>query len=527
MSASHEVMFYTDGRHSSVYLYEPPMGPDQYVEPIDELVDLGVDTLTYAVGDCSVLLYATKVGERWGHNVDLTDHDIWWRAAHNARLMIAEGTDPLMLVCQHAQQRGFQFLPSLLLNMVHTPHDRVTNCRVADFTTQHPEWRVGDEPDYPTAQFDNPDRLSFVVPEIRADRLAIIAELVEDYPGDGIELNMCDYAPFIGRGEVAGHTETMTEWMRDIRRVCDRAAADQNRAKRLVLRIGASLAGNKAMGMDVETWIDEGLVDALICMQVVGGFENDTAGLQEIVAAAEGTQVRVLAGLESTNQPELSRPVVRAQAANAYAAGASGVFFHTYYPAPGRYPYDDEASGRLRFMGHPDLLGNLDKKFRLGLPANPQSAPAWGLADQLPAALAPGDPAHPLTLEVADDVAGRAAAGQLWRCELRLMLQHLTYRDRIELHWNGEQIPASAWRLADWTYQLRPHPDYAINGYRLHIDLKQLRRLPQRGVNTVAVEVVEKDAQLIHPVSLAEVELVVEYLPHRNALRPDETYLGG
>ena len=66
MSKTHEVMFYTDGRHSSVYLYEPPMGAKQYLEPIDELVDLGIDTITYAVGDCSVLLYATKVGERWG-----------------------------------------------------------------------------------------------------------------------------------------------------------------------------------------------------------------------------------------------------------------------------------------------------------------------------------------------------------------------------------------------------------------------------------------------------------------------------
>ena len=44
MSKTHEVMFYTDGRHSSVYLYEPPMGAKQYLEPIDELVDLGIDT---------------------------------------------------------------------------------------------------------------------------------------------------------------------------------------------------------------------------------------------------------------------------------------------------------------------------------------------------------------------------------------------------------------------------------------------------------------------------------------------------
>ena len=54
--------------------------------------------------------------------------------------------------------------------------------------------------------------------------------------------------------------------------------------------------------------------------------------------------------------------------------------------------------------------------------------------------------------------------------------------------------------------------------------LRQLQGLPRKGVNTVGIEVIEKDAQLIHPVTLADIELVVEYLPHRNALRADEEY---
>ena len=73
--------------------------------------------------------------------------------------------------------------------------------------------------------------------------------------------------------------------------------------------------------------------------------------------------------------PSFPDQSVRAAAANAYAAGVHGVFFHTYYPMPNRYPYDDEAAGRLRFMGHPDLLDNLDKRYRLGIPINPKSAP--------------------------------------------------------------------------------------------------------------------------------------------------------
>ena len=50
--AKPEVIFETDGRHSSVYVYEPPMGVRRYVEPIDEVLDLGVDTISYAIGDC-------------------------------------------------------------------------------------------------------------------------------------------------------------------------------------------------------------------------------------------------------------------------------------------------------------------------------------------------------------------------------------------------------------------------------------------------------------------------------------------
>ena len=63
-----------------------------------------------------------------------------------------------------------------------------------------------------------------------------------------------------------------------------------------------------------------------------------------------------------------------------------------------------------------------------------------------------------------------------------------------------------------------------MNAYRLHADLKNLKRLPKVGVNTIRIEVLKKDVQLIHPITVADVELVVDYLPHRNALRDRERY---
>ena len=525
-ASSGEVMFYSDGRHSSVYLYEPPMGVRQYVEPIDELLDLGVDTITYAVGDCSVLLYETKVGERWGHNLDLVNHVIWYRAGQNSRSLIERGKDPLRVVCDHAHKRGFKFLPHLLLNMLHTPPNRVTNSRVADFTTQHPEWQVGPEPDYPESVRDQPNRLSYSRPEVRANRLAVIRELVESYPTDGIEINFHDYVPLIARREVSSHTQTITEWVREIRAVCDRAAASQGREKRFVIRIGGSLDGSKALGMDLETWIQEKLVDAVIAMPVTHGFEGSTSELRKVIRTATEAGIPVMAGLNNHTSGSGSagntRDVYYAAAVNAYAAGAAGVLFQTYYPGNTRYPYDDAATGTVRFMGHPDVLVHKDKRFRLSSKPKPDTVPRDGISWQLPVVLEPGENGPEIHLEVSDDVAAKAEAGELWNCELRIMLSNMMHADKVRLWWNGAEIPPEQQRMADWTYQLRKTPTFQrSSGYRLHVKLKG-EQLPGVGDNLLRVDVLQKDSRLTHSIRMDDVELKVEYLSHRNGLRPDE-----
>ena len=513
-----EVFFYSDGRHSSVYLYEPPMSVRHYVEPVDELLDLGIDTISYAVGDCSVLLYDTKVGEHWGHNLDLVNHIVWYRAGQNARSLIERGMDPLRVVCDHAHKRGFSFMPHLLLNMLHTPPNRITSSRVADFTTRHPEWQVGEEPDFPESVHDQPNRLSYAVPEVRANRLAVIRELVTDYPTDGIEINFHDYAPFIARREVTEHTQTMTDWMKEIRAVCDRAAASQGRKKRLVIRIAGTLEGNRSIGLDLQTWIQEELMDTVIAMPVTHGYEAGTPELRKVVQAAEGTRVSVLAGLDTS--PENTREVNYAAAVNAYAAGAQGVLFHTYYPDPDRYPYSDAATAAIRFMGYPDVLAHKNKFFRAGSNPKPETPPGYGIPWQIPAILEEGKEGPEIHLEVADDIAAKDRAGELWHCELRVMMRDMMYTDQVRLWWNGHLIPAKAQRKADWTYQLRRRPR-SYRGYRLHVDL-QGTLLPHVGTNTLQVDVLKKDARLVQPISVADVEVMVEYLPHRHGLRTEE-----
>ena len=525
MSFQNEIMFETDGRHSSVYLYEPPMGERQYVECIDEIVDLGIDTISYVVGDCAVLLYDTKVGEIWGHNVDLADHTVWLRAAQNVKSMIDRGIDPLTLVCNHAHKRGFKFIPHLLLNMVHTPHGRVTDCRVADFTTDHPEWQVGPEPDFPEAKDDQPKRLSYAIDEVRENRIAVIKELLFDYDSDGIELNFYTYSPFIARKEVEEHTSTLTNWLTEIRNLATEASKIQKREKRIFVRIGASLKGNLLMGHDIETWIKNELVDVLVAMPVKGDFGTDISDLQQIINLTKNSQTKVIAGIDSVSSEQTPK-VQRAAIANVYDAGAKGCMYHRYYPEPNRYPYSTEDTNRLRFLAYPDLVEHMDKIFHMGPSKDrAKSEKIFGVKPQLPRILSLSEQPTPINIYIADDIQSKLSAGELWKCELRIMINNLMQNGEVSVVWNDKKISPENIRWADWIFQMKPRPDY-VRGYRLHIPLmKDL--LPQKGQNTISISLESKDPQLVLDIEITDIDLAVEYLPHKNAIRDDEEYSGG
>jgi len=529
MSRDHEVIFYTDGRHSNVYIYEPPMDKRLYTAPIDELVDLGVDTINYAVGDCRVLLYDTKVGERWGHNLRRTNHIIWYRAAVNVEQFIADGNDPLQVVCERAHDLGFNFIPSLLLGMQHQEPAEVNDCRCSDFCFDHPEFQVGAEADFPAARWDDPARFSYAIAEVRQNRLAVIEELVSSYGTDGIELNLADYAPFLARREIPEHTQTFTDFVGDVRRLCDAAAKQQNRPKRLLVRAAASLSGCKAMGIDLASMIGDEMVDTVIAMppHSTGRMEQHPASVTELTAAARGKNVKIVHGISTEVNHDAFRTAPRemlvSQAANGYAAGAKGVFFSTYYP--NGYPYADADLANLRHMGHPELLTRKDKYYavRQG-PNGPDDPPGdYDQPHPLPVELKVGQPGATQTLYLSDDVAAAKDAGELSRCELRVRLVSLIHDDTFDLWFNDQQILRHDQEWHDWTYTVRPVPGNRLGShYWITVDLLRLGPLPLQGDNVVRVDLTHHDPRCAPPVLLHDVELIVQYRDRRHAPRRDE-----
>ena len=59
------MMFYHDGRHPLIYMYEPPMQKEEYETAVDELLGTPIEAIMFTMGDGRTVLHDTRVGELW------------------------------------------------------------------------------------------------------------------------------------------------------------------------------------------------------------------------------------------------------------------------------------------------------------------------------------------------------------------------------------------------------------------------------------------------------------------------------
>ncbi|MEC7866046.1 MAG: hypothetical protein VYE00_00255, partial [Candidatus Poribacteria bacterium] len=207
------IMFYHDGRHPLIYMYEPPIQKEEYESAINELVGTPVEAIMFCLGDGRTVLHDTEVGELWGHNVEDWPHLVFRRAHQNATDLIQQGNDPLRLICDRAKAVGMKVYPTLLVQQGRG--ERSSDVRCSDFRFNNTRLEIGAEGDL-NDSFPGLTCLNFKYEEVREERFAIIEETLKKYPVDGFELQL-NYSPYyfhpdeseIGRG-------IMTDWIRQV-----------------------------------------------------------------------------------------------------------------------------------------------------------------------------------------------------------------------------------------------------------------------------------------------------------------------
>ena len=526
------MMFYHDGRHPHIYLYEPPMQREEYEAAIDELSGTTIEAVMFGLAEGRTFLHDTKVGELWGHNVDKWPHLIWRRTHQNAKHLIEEGNDPLRVVCDRAHEKGMLLYPTLLVQVGSDVRgsDRATWVRCSDFRFENKHLEIGAKGDLDSS-FPGFDGLDFKHEEVREERFAVIEEVLTSYPVDGFELQLNNLPYYFHPDEVEAGRPIMTEWVGRVYEAVKRSGAERE----LAVRIPADVDECMAVGMDVREWLARGTVDVLIGEAAVGDTMNQMADFRPLVAAAKGSDCRVHAAIQhrvnSDRVGDATIEMVRATACNYWAQGIDGL-----YTARGwfyNYPYEAPFYEKVREMPQPDVMAPKDKYYRLpsfGPGPRPDTGP--GRVMQLPATLELNTPAK-VHFTISDDLPRWDEVGRVYEVLLRVRMAGTTELDRLTTRLNGKELPSGLLRVINQMFWMSG-PRASSSGYWFVYTLDR-EHWPRQGANTLEVTLLERDPDVLPPVSVEDVELETKYLMGKHfrrgfvdpALGPYEGRMGG
>lgn len=515
------MMFYHDGRHPLIYMYEPPMRKEEFEAGVDELVGTPVDAIMFCLGDGRTYLHDTKVGEIWGHNVDKWPHLIFDRANRNAMHLMREGYDPLRLVCDRAHEKGMLVYPTLLVQQGRGVRGEDVRCSDFRFENTHLEIGArGDlDPDFPGLTC-----LDFSHREVRDERFAIVEETLNAYPVDGFELQL-NYTPYYFHpNAVEEGREIMTEWIGRVHR----AVKSSGRERELAVRIPAGIEGCLQVGLDVREWLRRGIVDVLIGQTFsTPELLDSTVDFGPLVDAVEGTGCRVHAALhshvDSDRLGEATVEMIRAAACNYWAQGVDGLYLAHWF---GNWPYQSSFYEKLRELPHADVMAPKDKHYYVptetGRYPRPVTEPGIGM--DLPAGLTVGEPAK-IEIRISDDLPRWDATGRVHDVVLRVRIMNTTEQDRFRFRLNGKDLPGTQMRRINEMYRMSA-PRYRTGSGYWFVFRPDPAHWPRTGRNELEVHLIERDPGVAPEVYVRDVELEISYLMGRSFHRMDDPDLG-
>lgn len=435
-----QLIYHNDGRHYSLYRYDPPMSLHQFRQPVDEILGTGVDTLSFGLGSGQTFWHDTRVGIRWGERITRhTNGVMWWRAGENVRRALEVGIDPLKVVVDRAHEKGIQIIGSLKMNDPTSPDDD-GKYWLGKLKWDHPEVMIAeDDPDEPKIATCS----DYSHPEVRQERLDVIEEVCGRYELDGLEIDDClkdsHVRAFFKPSEARANAPILTGLIRDIRALLNDIGKRRGRRLLLASRVHPVEEGNLAVGMDVRTWLAEGLVD--VVLPYLGGGQSMLVDSQHsfdwLIEAAHEQGAWVYSRIGRTPYDDRSHDATiemqRADATNYRARGADGVYLE-HLP----WPHTAREYQVMRELGDPDIYARKSKHYMLAPGTDgPDSAPLGRL---LPIILQEGVPAC-VPVFIGDALGEARNDGELESVKLRVRIVQTNPEDRLEFRFNGLTLP--------------------------------------------------------------------------------------
>ena len=508
------IVFSSDPSTIATWMLPDPVTADDLRCWADMLADAGVDTL---IQDC----YNQGFTPYW--RTERFPYDR--RPQHRRFLPLLEaGIQPLQVLAERCHERGMAFLGGFRMNDTHDFPE------YAEFVESHPEfqlpkrWEVLGIERPPEASINRGGKpLDFTFEPVRAFLNDATAALVETIDVDGVELVMRDpgYFPV---PQARDRAHLMTDMVRRIRRTLDERGRSLGRRLLLGARVFSTLDECLDLGLDVPTWIADGLIDYCAPMDTM--YCDYSAEYAEFgaLARAPGSACMLYPGLHPWvshrrrhRKEVLSPSMSRALAHTFYGSGADGVSVfnhfvgHLFTP-----PYYPQALQVFHDLRDPQRVARGERHYVFD--------PTWGGVpwQGMDVSTSGAVKAQRLVLDrTAERPSGTFRLRMYERMDqvrcATLMVRgaELTERDELMVALNGVPLADGPLGRSDTRTRERPSgpPNPAVPVRPVCPDTRWFvlpADAPVYGENRLAITLAEADSQQSSPVVIDEVEVWVQ-----------------
>lgn len=340
-------------------------------------------------------------------------------ASRNCKAMIASyGKDALDVMIDYCRKHDLEIFYSNRMNDV---HDFYFPEILSAIKVRHPEYVIGhgDKNPEETLRLMRQGKktntgLNFGLKVIRNLTVDAMRQVCRNYDIDGLEL---DYfrSPSLFRSPVSPQeVELHNDMMREMRKMTEEEGLRRGRPILIAARGINDPQSSLKFGIDIETWLDEDLIDILMPIHL----HRQQGPLKSFFELAHHYNVSDYPCLRA-NETRHTWRVCRGEAMSRFAEGADGITTFNQF---------DPTHQRWRELGDPEILRDLNRTY---------TCPYY-----LPVTVTE-DPCGPLPLLVGADMATAPANGKRRSRKLRVQVTSLTAQHDFQLDVNGKTIATS------------------------------------------------------------------------------------
>lgn len=451
------VVFNNDG-NEPIYLCQDTTPEELLRHRTSDLADTHVDAIFYCTWSSGFGMFThdTQVG-----HVFNTQEGLF--SKNKIDEMLAAGTDPLQVMVEFGKENAIEIFWSFRMNDTHDASGADYGpimFRANPLKQEHPEWLIGSPANRP--KHGGWSAVDFTRPEIRELAVRYVEEVCRNYDVDGIELDFFRHPVFFKRAAQTGtacndeERAMMTEMLRRVRDVSEVEGRRRGRPILVAVRVPDSVEYSRDVGLDIEHWLEEGLIDLLVASGYYQLNDWETS-----VALGNGYGVPVYPSLDESRVREpaarklrMSVEAYRGRALNSWHAGTHGVYLFNAF---------DPKNPIWRELGDPEMLVTLDHDYFASIRGvgsaaggalphrDYQNVPT--LNPRHPVVLKPGEPVS-IKFPVGGDLE-QAAAKARPQIRLRLQVQDVDPSE-LSIALNGQ--PLDSTQVSDDWYECSLEP---------------------------------------------------------------------